>query len=100
MQVTEQRNITSNRPKYPMWYCKVTGRILKPKKPTKSSPRPGFKETPFVMDIPVKFDEDGETVLRTRSYCLVEKYGVSREDEIKFDKVEKLVSTGFTYIKD
>ena len=113
MNKTNSRNNSSNsvQVEYPILFCKVSGRILTPKKPRKGQrliPKPDVQ--PFVMEMPVKVEpfesnESGEPIeplkpINTRSIMLASKYSISKSSDIVYDKIEYITSVGKTKIRD
>lgn len=88
------------RTKYPIFFCTVHGRIISQVKPTKSRRKPKPKERLFTIDAPIKFENDGETVISNRLISLRDKYTYNKEDKIVFDKVNKIKYLGYTHIRD
>lgn len=92
--------------RYPIYYCRVRGRISTPTNPRKGQrtiPKPKIKE--FKIEIPVKFypfDRDTEkpVPVNTRSTSIQSKYGTTNKDTIYYDKIELLAPVGDTRIKD
>jgi hypothetical protein len=90
----------STRTKYPIFFCKIIGRLTSPTKPTKRNPKGGTKERTFSITTPLKFDNKGITPLNNRSFELQDKYAVKDSETVIFDEVEKLRYMTFTYIKE
>jgi hypothetical protein len=95
-----EHNDLWSRPKYPIFFCRIVGRIISPTKPTKRKPNGGTKETPFTIQTSLKFNEEGTEPITLRSYVLWEKYKPKPTDTVVFDTIEKLEYMTFTYIKD
>ena len=98
--ITEHTGAKKSRTKYPIFFCRIVGRILTPKKPTKRNPKGGYSEKPFEIKTSVKFNNKGTEPLSTRSYVLHEKYQPKSTDTIVFDEIEKIEYMTFTYIKE
>jgi hypothetical protein len=85
---------------YPIFFCKVQGRIISQVKPTKSRPRPKPKEKHFKIDAPVKFEPCGNIPISKRLITLRDKYTYSKDDQIVFDNIHKIKQLGSTKIRE
>ena len=84
------------RTKYPIFFCKISGRYFKENKRNVKKP----KAFNFTIETCAKFDNKGENILSKRFYVLTEKYSVGRNDKVIIDSVVKIKYLSFTYIKD
>lgn len=90
----------SNSTKYPIFYCLVKGFYYTNVKPSKRNPNPKPKAHKFTIKSPIKFENDGETVLTDRIYSLSQTYSsITRDTKITFEYVEKIKYLGYTKIR-
>ena len=89
----------TNRDKFEIHFCKVTGRVLSRTKPTKTKPKGTLKTFHFSELMPVKFNSDGITPMQTKNYVLQEKFELKDSDEVMFDVIDKIKFLSYSKFK-